>query len=294
VKASHAFDINILLGALDKLWVGLIEQSPFIVIGLIVFVAFLVVASLIKKLIRAAGKRTRLQDNLALLLSRLASAAITIVGLSIAAVIVFPSFRPGDLVAGLGITSVAVGFAFKDILQNFFAGILILLRQPFIVGDQIRSGDFEGTVEEIDIRATRLRTYDGERVILPNGDVYTRAITVKTAYGHRRSRLTVGIGYPDSIEKARAVIYQVLNDTDGVLQDPPSRVYVSELAGSSVNLTVYFWVESEQANVLRTSDQVATGIKLALDAAGIDMPFPHSVVLLHDQTGSRSGDRDRV
>ncbi len=116
-----------------------------------------------------AGERTRLDPTLADLLGRLASLVIMAWGLFVAAVVIFPAFKPGDLIAGLGITSVAIGFAFKDILQNFFAGILILWRQPFVVGDQIRSGGFEGTVEEINIRSTRLKTYDGERAVLPNG-----------------------------------------------------------------------------------------------------------------------------
>ena len=180
-------------------------------------------------------------------------------------------------------------------LQNFFAGILILWRRPFVVGDQIKTKEYEGTVEEITVRSTRLKTYDGERAVLPNGDVYTSAILVRTAYDKRRVRFTVGIGYPDSIEEARGVIHQVLRETEGVLGDPGPWVYVTELAPSSVNFTVYFWVESQQVNVLAVSDRVATGIKLALDAAQIDMPFPHTVVLFHDATGSRGGDisRDR-
>ncbi len=93
-----------------------------------------------------------------------------------------------------------------------------------------------------------------------------------------RVRFLVGVGYADSIEKARATIHRVLSRTDGVLNDPGPWVYVSELAASSVNFTVYFWTGSQQANVLRVSDRVATGIKLALDEAGIDMPYPHTVV----------------
>jgi small-conductance mechanosensitive channel len=210
--------------------------------------------------------------------------------LFVAAVVIFPAFKPGDLVTGLGITSVAIGFAFKDVLQNFFAGILILWRRPFIVGDQIRTREYEGTVEEITVRSTRLRTYDGERAVLPNGDVYTNAILVRTAYDKRRVKFTVGIGYPDSIEEARTTIKRVLNETEGVLPDPVPWVHVTELAPSSVNFTVYFWVHSEQAKVLEVSDRVATGIKQALDTAGIDMPFPHTVVLFHDATGTRDGD----
>jgi small-conductance mechanosensitive channel len=202
--------------------------------------------------------------------------------------------QTGRFVAGFGITTVAIDFAFKDILQNFFAGILILWRRPFVVGDQIRTLDYEGTVEDINIRSTRLKTYDGERVVLPNDDVYTHAILVRTAYDKRRVRFTVGIGYPDSIEAARATIHRVLAATEGVMPDPGPWVYVAELAPSSVNFNIYFWVSSEQANVLRVSDAVATRIKLALDEAGIDMPFPHQVVLFHDATGTRQGDIEQA
>ncbi|MEP6509668.1 MAG: mechanosensitive ion channel family protein, partial [Gemmatimonadales bacterium] len=126
---------------------------------------------------------------------------------------------------------------------------------------------------------------------LPNGDVYVNPIVVFTAYPHRRVKFSVGIGYPDSVEKAREVIHHVLKTTEGVLSEPGPAVYLTELGGSSVNFTVYFWVKAEQLNVLNVSDRVATGIKLSLDAAHIDMPYPHTVLLFHDQTGTREGDK---
>jgi small conductance mechanosensitive channel len=204
--------------------------------------------------------------------------------------VIFPTFKPGDLVTGLGISSVAIGFAFKDVLQNFFAGVLILWRKPFVVGDQLTFQAYSGTVEEINVRSTRIKTFDGERAVIPNGDIYTNSVLVKTAYDKRRIRFVVGIGYSDDLEKGRAVIKNIVEKTEGVLPDPGPWVYVSELAPSSVNFTVYFWVASSQANVLKVSDRVATRIKYALDEAGIDMPYPHSVVLFHDATGSRDVD----
>lgn len=257
---------------------------PYIIVGVFVFLLFWLLAKGIKKVISKLVIRSHTIDStLANLVSRIVSTLITIIGFLVACVVMFPSFKPGDIIAGLGVTSVAIGFAFKDILQNFFAGILILWRRPFKVGDQIRVKEFEGTVEEINTRSTRLKTYDGERAILPNGDVYTSSILVRTAYPKRRVKFVVGIGYSDSIEEARSVIHGVLNGIAGVLKEPGPWVYVTELAGSSVNLTVYFWVESQQANVLKVSDQVVTGIKLALDKASIDMPYPHTVVLLDNQ-----------
>lgn len=284
------FDINIVWNTLRGLGETVLERSPYVVVAIIVFAIFYVGARIARRAINVTGERTRIDATLASLLGRLASFAITVLGLFVAAVIIFPTFHPGDLIAGLGITSVAIGFAFKDVLQNFFAGILILWRRPFVVGDQIQVNGYEGTVEVITVRSTRLKTYDGERAVLPNGDVYTSAILVRTAFDRRRVKLTVGIGYPDSIDEARETIHRVLAETEGVFSEPGPWVYVTELAASSVNFTVYFWTSSAQADVLAVSDRVATGIKKALDSAGIDMPFPHTVVLFHDSTGSRDGD----
>lgn len=288
--AAREFDAGIVWQTLRDLGYAFLAQLPYIIIGIIVFGAFLVVARIVKRIIHAAGERTRIDLTLADLLGRLASLFVIVLGIFVAAVVIFPAFKPGDLIAGLGITSVAVGFAFKDVLQNFFAGILILWRRPFVVGDQIKFGDYEGTIEEINVRSTRIKTHDGERAVIPNGEIYTNAVLVKTAYDKRRVRFVVGIGYLDDIEKGRDAIRRVLSETEGVLNDPGPWIYVSELAPSSVNFTVYFWVSSEQANVLEVSDRVATGIKYALDKAEIDMPYPHTVVLFHDATGTRDGD----
>lgn len=291
--AANAADaVPIVVRTLRSMADGFLERVPYIAIGLLVLLLFYLAGRVARRVAHTAGQRTRLDMQLADVFGSIAVAVFTILGFLIGAVIVFPTFTPGSLVQGLGITSVAAGFAFKDILQNFFAGVLILLRKPFIVGDQIRVKDHEGTVEEITTRSTRLKTYDGERVVIPNGDVYTSSILVRTAYKKRRVKFIVGIGYPDSIDEARSTIMRVVEGAEGVLDDPGPWVYVEELAPSSVNFTIYFWTESQQANVLKVRDRVATAVKQALDAAGIDMPYPHTVLLYHDQTGTRDGDRD--
>jgi len=292
--AGNNFEFGVIWDSMYALFNSFLSRLPYIAVAIIIFGVFLIIAKIVSRVINTAGQRTRLDITLAELLGRLGSFVITIFGVFVAAVIIFPAFKPGDLVAGLGITSVAIGFAFKDVLQNFFAGILILWRKPFVVGDQIEFREFEGAIEEINVRSTRIKTFDGERAVIPNGDIYANAVLVKTAYQKRRVKFTVGIGYLDDIEAGRETIRQILDGTQGVLPDPGPWIYVSELAASSVNFTVYFWVESEQANVLKVSDKVATGIKYALDKAGIDMPYPHSVVLFHDATGTRIGDIERA
>jgi small conductance mechanosensitive channel len=293
-QQSGEFDATIVWQTLVNLAQSLLARLPYLILGFGAFCVCWFIGSIAKRVIHTAGERTRLDVMLMDLFGRLASAAMLIIGLFVAAVIIFPTFKPGDLIAGLGITTVAIGFAFKDILQNFFAGVLILWRRPFVIGDQIRTLDYEGTVEDINIRSTRLKTYDGERVVLPNGDVYTHPILVRTAYDKRRVRFTVGIGYPDSIEDARSTIHRVLRETEGVLPNPGPWVYVAELAPHSVNFDVYFWVTAEQANVLKVTDAVATRIKLTLNDAGIDLPYPHQVVIFHDAAGTRSGDIEQA
>ena len=272
---------------------GLLARLPYVAVALIVLLAFYIAGRAVRTAARIAGARTRLDPVLARLLGGLASVLMTILGVLIAAVIIFPTFRPGDLLTGLGITSVAIGFAFKDILQNWLAGVFILWRRPFKIGDEIRTREHEGTVQEINVRSTVLTTYDGERVVVPSSEVYTNPVVVRSACPSRRVRFTVGIGYPDSLEDARAVVRGAVEGIEGVLREPPVWVYVDELAPSEVKFAVYFWVEPRQANVLKVSDRVATRVKLALDDAGIDIPYPHSVVLLHDVTGSRAEDIPR-
>src|ERR687890_217353 len=168
----------------------------------------------LRKLVLKRGKlwgtlpvfRYRGRTDLADLLGGFVKWAIIAFGLLVVSTIVFPSIRPADALATLGIGSIAVGFAFKDILQNWIAGLLILLRRPFQRGDQIVINNYEGTVEHIEARATILKTYDGRRVIIPNSDVFTRSMIVNTAFPKRRSEYDVGIGFSDDIDTARRVI----------------------------------------------------------------------------------------
>jgi small-conductance mechanosensitive channel len=189
--------------------------------------------------------------------------------------------------------SIAIGFAFKDILQNWLAGLLILLRQPFRQGDQVIIGKYEGTVERIEARATLLKTYDGRRVIIPNSDVYTEAVVVNTAFELRRSEYDVGIGYGDDAEKACTVITEALQAVEGIAREPAPEAIPWELVGSSVNIRVRWWTHPQQSDVVHLRGRVISTVKQALGREGIDLPFPTNVVLLHDQTEETDGDRRR-
>lgn len=191
---------------------------PNIGIAIVVLVVAIILAHLVSKSARAAAV-SRGHDSLGGVLGALLRWSIIVTGAMLAVTVVVPSVKPGDLIAGLGIGSVAIGFAFKDILQNMLAGILILLRQPFEVGDQIVSGGHEGTVEKIETRATFLKTYDGRRVVIPNSDIYTDSVTVNTAFEFRRSQYDIGIGCNDDWDKAIEIVKETTAGVEGVNVD---------------------------------------------------------------------------
>ena len=271
-----------------------VGRIPSIIIAFIVFFIFFFVGKIVRNIIRKVAERNRQHYNLGLVLGRLAQGIIFFVGLLIALVIAIPGFTPGQLVNVLGLSSVAFGFAFRDILQNFLAGILILLSEPFRIGDQIKVNEFEGTVKEIQTRATFIHTYDGRTVVIPNSNLFTNSVTVNTANDKRRMQYDVGIGYSDSISEAKKVMLEVLNSIPDVMSDPAPDAIVVDLAGSSVNIRIRYWIHPpRQADVLNTQDIVLEKVKNALTEAGIDLPFPTQQILWHDQTEATDGNRAR-
>ncbi len=273
---------------------GFIALLPNVVLGLIVFIIFLFIASRIKALVKRLTRNRRSARNLGLVLGRLAQGLTILIGLFIALSIVIPTFKAGDLIQLLGISGVAIGFAFRDILQNFLAGILILLTEPFQIDDQIVFKGFEGTVENIETRATTIRTYDGRRIVIPNSELFTNSVTVNTAFENRRLEYDVGIGYNDDIDRAKQLMLDAMLSVNEVLKDPAPDVLVMELAESTVNIRVRWWVHPpRRADNLISRDKVITAIKKKLVANGIDLPFPTQQILFHDQTEETDGNRSR-
>jgi small-conductance mechanosensitive channel len=192
----------------------------------------------------------------------------------------------------LGIGSVAVGIVFRNTLEDFFAGIVILLDEPFRVDDQIVIDGFEGTIEDIQTRATAIRTHDGRQVIVPNAHLFNNSVVVNTAYTRRRVECDIGIGYGDNLAAARRLVLESLVDMDGILADPPPEVLVSDLGDFSVTLRVRWWITPpRRRDAVDSRDHVLAAIKETLTEHGIDLPFPTYQVLFHDQTEESDGDR---
>lgn len=270
---------------------GAIALIPNLIIGIVVFIIFWLIGKVLRSFVR---KRTKDRDtrNIGLVFGRLSQGGLIILGFLVAATIIFPSFNPADALATLGIGGVAIGFAFKDILQNFLAGILILLTEPFRLDDQIIFKEFEGTVEHIETRATTIRTYDGRRVVIPNAELFTNAVMVNTAYDRRRLQYDIGIGYGDDIARAKDIILETLNSRPEVLEDPQPEALVVDLADSTINIRARWWIDPpRRADAVASMDWVLENICNRLVAAGIDLPFPTQQILFHDQTEETDGDR---
>lgn len=275
---------------IDAFLDGFVRLLPNVVVAVVVFALFYLLARGVRKGLRRVTDGHR-GENLGIVLGRLGQALILFVGLMIAVSIVVPSIGGAELVQLLGVGGVAIGFAFRDILQNFVAGILILLNQPFRIGDQIVFKEFEGTVENIETRATIVKTYDGVRVIIPNGELFTNAMRVNTAYGARRNQYDIGIGYGDDLDAARDAFLDAVRRVPGVLPDPAPDVIVWALDESDVKLRVRWWTDPRRLEVVHTQGEVLLALRRVAKERGIDLPFPTRVVLFHDQTEESDGDR---
>ena len=285
-------DFSIAWQKINQMGRDFMALLPNLLFGLVVFVIFIFVArgvqSVVERLVQNRGQ----SQSLKLLLSRLSYVLTLILGILITVTIMVPSFTPASLLSALGVGGVAIGFAFKDIFQNFLAGVLLLVTEPFRINDQIQYKDFEGTVETIQTRATTIKTYDGRRVVIPNAELFINAVTVNTAYDKRRLQYDSGIGYSDDIARARQLIIEAMRGVDGVLADPAPEALVVDLAGSSVNIRARWWINPpRRADVMDAQDQVLEAIKNTLTTHGIDLPFPTQQILLHDQTEVTDGDR---
>ncbi|MGD2176704.1 MAG: mechanosensitive ion channel family protein [Anaerolineae bacterium] len=272
---------------------GFFAALPRVGLAIIVFALFYVAARWVKLVVKRVAQAAELSPGAEMVMGRLARWLVLGIGVLVALTVAVDSFTPGQFIQFLGIGSVAIGFAFHDILQNFLAGILLLLTEPFKIGDQIIVNQFEGTVENIETRATTIKTYDGRRVVIPNSHLFTESVTVNTAFPIRRSEYMVGIGASDDISDAMRLMLGAMTGVEGVLQEPAPDVLVAELGDFSVNIRARWWTDSVRSNLLQVQSRVIAAIKENLLAHGIDLPFPTQQVLFHDQTEETDGDRSR-
>lgn len=254
-----------------EMWEGFLEALPRMGIALVVIAIGWLVSRLVRRSLRKVLARNH-TESFSTVFSKLAGWLVLGIAVLLGITVAAPSIAPVDLLAGLGLFSVAIGFAFQDILENLLAGVLLLFREPFNSGDQVEVNGHIGTVERITIRETRLRTFDGERVLVPNADVYKNAIRVQTAFDERRLAFIVGVAYEADLANARTVIEDALKGTEGVRSEPTPEAFVVELGAATVNFEARFWCDPAQHDAVVVRDRAIEAVKVALDEAQIEMP----------------------
>ena len=275
--------LDTVINSLRELLSSAVKIIPALITGIIIILLTRYAAQFAVQLADKVGLRTLKSKSLQSLLRKAANITTWIVGILLACVVAFPGLSLGDIIATLGLSSVAIGFAFQDIFKNFLSGILILIQRPFRIDDQIIIGDYEGTVEQIDIRTTKLRTYGGERVLMPNSEVYTSAIVVKTAYSKRRTDLAVGVDYNTSLPEAKQILQRTIERVEGVLNKPDPEIDLVGFGDSSIDFVVRYWTKPRQAQVRAAQTSAIIAIKKALDAADIGIPYPIRTVYHYNQ-----------
>jgi small conductance mechanosensitive channel len=275
--------INTITNSLQELLGSAVKVFPALVTALVIIMLTRYAAQFTRNIADRIGRKTLNSKSLQFLLRKTAHITTWIVGIVFACVVAFPGLRLGDIIATLGLGSVAIGFAFQDIFKNFLAGILILIQQPFRIDDQIVVGDYEGTVEKIDIRTTQILTYDGERILMPNSTVFTSAVRVRTAFNQRRTDLAVGVDYNTSLPEAKRILQQTIEKVEGVLENKAPEIDLVSFGDSSIDFIVRYWTNSRQIQVRQVQTRAIMAIKQALDAADISIPYPIRTLYFYNQ-----------
>jgi small-conductance mechanosensitive channel len=267
--------VNILFHRLWEMATEFIKLLPQMAIALLVLIATWAIVRFSRRLAERMLSQTDTRGTLVNLGETLIGVAIWIVGILIAMSIVVPSVTPANILAVLGLGSVAVGFAFKDIFENFLAGILIMLRKPMRIGDMIECQDVAGRVKNISLRDTHLRHLSNELVVVPNSFLFKNPVKILTDETQRRYSVTVGVGYDVDLDAAAAVIEKAVRSVEGVDAEKRIDVFATEFGDSSMNLTVRWWAGSRPIDMHRSRDGVVRKVKRALDEAGMEIPFPY-------------------
>ena len=266
--------LNILIERVQEMVAGLVRTLPQLAIATLVLLVTWGAAALVRGGVKRMTGRTRIRPSLAQLLITLSTVIVWILGFLIAIAVIMPGVNAGTLLAVLGLGSVAIGLAFKDIFENFLAGVLIMLRKKMRIGDYVECEGVEGRVELITVRETYLRKLDNELTIVPNSFLFKNPVRIVTDATKRRHEIVVGVAYGTDLDQAAEVIAGAVRSADGIDANRPVEVFAREFNDSAIDFTVRWWAGSRVLDMHKSRDAVVRSIKRALDRAGIEIPFP--------------------
>jgi small conductance mechanosensitive channel len=253
------------------------QYGPPLLMALLVLMVGMWIVNRVVRLTRTGMEKASVEPTLARFLGSLVSVGLkALLLISVASMI---GIETTSFIAILGAAGLAIGLALQGSLGNFAGGVLVLLFKPFKVGDFIDAQGVAGTVAEIQIFSTIIKTADNKVIIVPNGAVSNGVITNYSKEATRRVDFVFGIGYGDDIKKAKEVIARLVDADERALKDPAAKIVVSEQADSSVNITCRVWVNA--ADYWGVKFDLTENVKLTFDAEGISFPFPQQDVHMH-------------
>ena len=272
VEPEIDWDLSPAVEEIQKLSNAAQRAIPIALIGAVILLITWGLVHLTARLMRWVF-RTRITSPLMLsVVSRAFTIPVFAIGLYLVLQIAGLTNLALTVLGGTGVAGIIIGFAFRDIAENFLASLLLSIRNPFRSGDLVRIGDSEGIVANLNTRSTVLLTLDGNHVQIPNATVFKSVIVNYSTNPSRRSEFLVGIGYDDRTSQAQEIIQNVLNAHPAVRNDPAPFVVIEELAASTVNLRVYFWFDSDTHSPLKLRSALMRQTKQALLEGGISMP----------------------
>ncbi len=275
--------------SLNKLWRDFLKRLPLLLAGVVVLIVTWLAARIAISIVGRMAESSRLRNSLRDLLKQLTICGIWLTGFMVASVVVFPGMTPGKILTVLGLSSVAIGFAFKDIFENFFAGVLILWKFPFDKGDFIECGDITGKVEDITSRMTEIRQTDGELVVVPHAMLFKKAVHVLTNRKSRRVTVICGVAYDEDVDTSRDVIRKAVENCSSIDHSHDVEIFAQEFASSSINFEVTWWTGSTPLEIRQSRDEVVASVKRALDTAGIEIPFPYRTLTFKEPLQTLTG-----
>ncbi len=277
-----------LQATLVNIWKSFLQHTPYLFAGVVVLLLTWIIAALFSKLGHRLFEYKQIRRSLEDLIIRIITIGIWIGGLLLAAMFWFPGLTPTTALGGLGIASIAIGFAFQDIFENFFAGILLLWRFPFERGDFIECQDIMGRVESVDVRMTQIRLTTGELVLVPNSTLFKNPVQVLTNKPHRRITITTGVAYGEDVAESVAVVEKAVKNCETVKTSEPVEIFPKAFGSSSIDIEVTWWTGNKPLDIRKSRGEVVTAVKQALDDAGIEIPFPYRTLTFKEPLVTQS------
>jgi len=251
---------------------GFVRRLPYLLAAVVAILLTVLVARVVRRGVEGALRRTETERYVRVVVATLAFYGVVAVGLVVA--LSLGGVNLGVLVGSLGLATVALGFALQDIVSNFTAGIVLLLEHPFTEGDHIAIDEAEGEVEEIRVRATRLRAPDGQLVLVPNKLLFTQVLTNATAAMRRRVEVLLEVPYGQDVARARELLLAAATGVEGVSRDPEPRLITQDLGPGARSLRLWFWVDSRTDDPLRVRSELLEAAEQRLQDAGISLAPP--------------------